>query len=69
MVVGFSPVARRSATESDVLGVDEAATMLLVGRSVIYKLVARNQIPYRRVGKHIRFSRSALTAWLSSGRT
>ena len=32
----------------------------------IYALVARNQIPHRRLGKAIRFSRAAVMSWLSS---
>lgn len=49
-----------------VLGVEEAARLLRVGRSTIYELVARNEIPHRRLGKHIRFNRDALMSWLGS---
>lgn len=50
----------------DVLDVPQVASMLSVGRNTIYGLVARNEIPHRRLGKAIRFSRAAVMSWLSS---
>lgn len=50
----------------DVLDVPQVASLLAVGRNTIYGLVARNQIPHRRFGKSIRFSRAAVMSWLSS---
>ncbi len=49
-----------------VLSVEDAASLLHVGRNTIYGLVAQNKIPHRRLGKAIRFSRVALMAWLAS---
>lgn len=50
----------------DVLDVPQVASLLAVGRNTIYALVAKNQIPHRRLGKAIRFSRTAVMSWLSS---
>lgn len=50
----------------DVLDVPQVASLLSVGRNTIYGLVARNEIPHRRLGKAIRFSRAAVMSWLSS---
>lgn len=47
-----------------VLDVEDVARLLRVGRNTIYELVARNQIPHRRLLKQIRFSRAAVMAWL-----
>lgn len=52
--------------ERDVLDVPQVASLLAVGRNTIYALVAKNQIPHRRLGKAIRFSRAAVMSWLSS---
>jgi excisionase family DNA binding protein len=41
-----------------VLNVPEIAALLRVPRSAIYALVARNQIPHARLGKHLRFHRA-----------
>src|SRR5262245_57766542 len=49
-----------------VLDVEEVARLLRVGRNTIYELVARNQIPHRRLLKRIRFSRAGVMAWLCS---
>lgn len=54
------------AEVADVLDVPQVATLLGVGRNTIYTLVAKNQIPHRRLGKAIRFSRTAVMSWLSS---
>jgi len=57
-----------SATDdAAVLDVEETARMLRVGRNTIYELVGRNEIPHRRLGKQIRFSRYALMSWLGGG--
>lgn len=50
----------------DVLDVSGAMRLLKLGRHAIYDGVARNEIPHRRIGKHIRFSRAALIRWLDS---
>ena len=51
-------------TDDPVLDVEEVARLLRVGRNTIYELVARNEIPHRRLLKQIRFSRAAVMAWL-----
>jgi excisionase family DNA binding protein len=47
------------------LDVHDVARLLRVGRNAVYELVARNQVPHRRIGKQIRFSRSAIIRWLA----
>lgn len=59
-------VAAAASNEHDVMNVGEVASFLRVGRNQIYALVACDEIPHRRVGKHLRFSRDALVRWLSS---
>ena len=52
------------ADDEGVLDVDDVARLLRVGRNTIYDLVGRNEIPSRRLGKQIRFSRAAIMRWL-----
>ena len=47
-----------------VLDVEDVARLLRVGRNTVYELVGRNEIPSRRIGKQIRFSRTAIMRWL-----
>ena len=61
---GSSSVSR--SLDGDVMNVAEAATFLHVGKNQIYTLAGRNEIPHRRVGRHLRFSRAALVRWLDS---
>jgi excisionase family DNA binding protein len=50
--------------KADVLDVRGAMALLKVGRSTVYQLAGRNEIPHRRVGSQLRFSRAALLRWL-----
>jgi len=52
--------------DRDVLDVPQVAQLLGVGRNTIYTLVGKNQIPHRRLGKAIRFSRAGVMSWLAS---
>lgn len=52
--------------DGDVLTVDDVAELLKVGRNAVYESVGRNEIPHRRIGKQIRFSRRAIVRWLDS---
>jgi len=48
----------------ETLTVREVAAFLRVDRKTVYTAVSRNQIPFRRVGRKIRFHRAALALWL-----
>jgi excisionase family DNA binding protein len=65
-----APLQLRPANDEQpidaVLDVDEVASLLRIGRNTVYDLVGRNEIPHRRLGKQIRFSRRALMRWLDS---
>jgi excisionase family DNA binding protein len=52
--------------QDDVLTVPQAMKLLKMGRDAVYSGCARQLIPHRRIGKHIRFSRLALMRWLDS---
>lgn len=49
----------------DVLTVEQAAAFLQVGRSTLYDAIGRGDVPYQRIGRHIRLSRDALVRWLA----
>jgi len=59
----LSPMATRDA---EVMDVEDVAAFLGVDRKTVYDYAGRGEIPCRRLGKRILFSRSALVAWLSS---
>jgi excisionase family DNA binding protein len=60
------PHVEVALVESDVLTASEAASLLRVGRNALYDGCARGEIPHRRVGRLLRFSRTALLAWLGA---
>jgi excisionase family DNA binding protein len=60
-----SPPARLSVP---LLRPDEAAELLSVRPSWIYEAVRTNRLPCLRIGRHIRFTREMLEAWLAEQR-
>ena len=50
---------------SDVLCVDEVAQMLGLSRNSVYAAVGRGEIPARRVGRRVIFSKRAIQEWLA----
>lgn len=65
---GDSPANDENASDGDdnVLTVDDVAALLKIGRNVVYESVSRNELPHRRIGKQIRFSRRGVMRWLNS---
>lgn len=47
------------------LTADEVAEMLRVDKSWVYAATRANRIPHLRLGRYVRFSESALEAWIS----
>lgn len=50
---------------SDILNVEEAADLLRIPRSSVYKLAQEGKIPAQKVGKHWRFHRPTLLNWVA----
>jgi excisionase family DNA binding protein len=49
---------------SDVLTAEQAATFLGVSRWTLYASANRHEVPHRRLGRRMLFSRRALLLWL-----
>lgn len=54
--------------EGDILTVPEVAHLLRVPKSTVYKLARLGQLPASKIGKHWRFVRRDLEAWMHQGR-
>lgn len=52
--------------DDDVLDVKGACSLLRMGKNAIYDACGRGEMPHRRIGNRIRFSRTALLKWLDS---
>lgn len=52
--------------DGEVMDADQVAALLRVNRKTVYDYAGRGQIPCRRLGKRMLFSRTALMAWLTS---
>lgn len=50
---------------SEVLTVEEAADLLKIPRSSVYKLAQEGRIPAQKVGRHWRFHRVTLLKWVA----
>lgn len=50
----------------DVLSIGELAIYLCISKSTLYKLVREGKIPGQKVGRHWRFHRQTIDAWLGN---
>lgn len=49
----------------DVLNVEQVADLLGLGRNTVYDAANRGEIPHRRIGRRLLFSRTAVLEWLA----
>ena len=50
--------------EDQVLTIDELAEYLKIKKSTLYRLAQQGRVPGRKVGRHWRFHRAVIDAWL-----
>jgi excisionase family DNA binding protein len=60
-------IAAAQRAESDVLLLDEAATLLRMSEKSVLENIRKRGLPYSRQGRKWRFRRSELLRWLSDG--
>ncbi len=53
-----------SIPPTEVLNVDQVAELLGLGKNTIYDAANRGEIPHRRIGRRLIFSRTAVLQWL-----
>jgi len=58
-------VAASMSLDSPLLRPDQVAVLLSVRRSWVYDAVKNGKLPCLRVGRHIRFTRPMIEAWLA----
>ncbi len=63
-----APAKSRASLDEPLLDAQAAAGLLSVKPSWIYEAVRCGQLPHLRVGRHIRFLRSDLEAWVQDRR-
>jgi len=59
-------LVRKLDTPDDILTVDQLAVYLGIGKQRVYEAVSRNTVPYFKVGKSLRFRKSAIDKWIES---
>lgn len=59
----MNELPRPAETPLVFLTAQEAADLLRVRKRSLYRLVQQQKIPYRRIGRAIRFERHELLAW------
>lgn len=50
----------------EVMTIDDLAEYLQVSKSSLYKLAQEGRVPGQKVGRHWRFSKEAVDAWLKA---
>lgn len=59
----LADAADRGLAAEDVLRAEDVAALLGVDRKTVYAAVGRRELPYRRLGRKLLFSRRALLEW------
>lgn len=54
-----------NSEQDGILTLQELAVYLKIPESSLYKIVREGKVPAQKVGKHWRFSRAAIDAWIS----
>lgn len=52
----------------DVLTIEELSIYLKIPKSTLYKIVREGKVPCQKIGRHWRFQRNAIDAWLKEHR-
>ncbi len=52
------------ARDEDIISATEVGKLLGLGRNSVYDAAGRGEIPHRRVGRRLIFSRAAILSWL-----
>jgi excisionase family DNA binding protein len=60
---------RHRIPQPDILNIDEAAELLGVSIKTFNKVLHRENMPARKIGREWKFSRQALIDWVGSGRS
>jgi excisionase family DNA binding protein len=55
---------REGGEVREALSVEEVAELLGLGRNTVYDAANRGEIPHRRIGRRLLFSRTAVMEWL-----
>jgi excisionase family DNA binding protein len=55
--------------EENIFTIDEVSKYLKIPKSTIYKLCQRNQMPFSKIGKQLRFRKTSVDNWLSEKET
>ncbi len=53
-----------TAPNDTVMTIDELSAYLKIAKSTLYKLAQEGKLPAQKVGRHWRFHRDAVDAWL-----
>ncbi|QKK08442.1 MAG: helix-turn-helix domain-containing protein [Planctomycetota bacterium] len=54
-------------TPPEVMTIDDLARYLQLSKSSLYKLAQDGRVPGQKVGRHWRFHKAAIDAWLTKG--
>ena len=52
--------------DRDIMTATEVGRFLGLSRNAVYEAAGRREIPHRRVGRRLIFSRAAIVAWLGA---
>lgn len=58
----------KTVSSRDILSAQELADLLRVSDDTIYEMVRQNKLPYRRIGRQLRFPGWLIIDWLEAAK-
>ena len=65
----FEPFLKDLKPQRDLVDLNEISEYLKLSKSQLYKLISRREIPYRKFGKRLFFSKNELDEWILNSST
>lgn len=65
----FEPFLKDLKPQRDLVDLNEISEYLKLSKSQLYKLTSRSEIPYRKFGKRLFFSKKELDEWILNSST
>lgn len=60
---------KKDRTENKYLTIEDLSLLLQVPKSWLYERTRRNQIPFKKLGKYLRFDQTEIENWINKNRS
>ena len=63
----YQDIFTNTIFDKPILSIDDIADILICSSKTVRRMIARNEIPYRRIRGRVRFIRAEIVDWIDQG--